>query len=176
MNLKPIIAIILMACCFCGCGKKGGYVEENQAENSKKTSETERTGGRQSSEPSPSEIAVKDGSEIKDVLMAGDIAVVESVLVTAYCPCRKCCGKDARGITSRGRDAFKTRGVAVDPTVIPYGTIVKIPGAGEFIADDTGGAMRQDWRKRGIIHLDLRYDSHADALVWGKQILTVKFR
>lgn len=121
------------------------------------------------------EVLVQSGDEITAILEDGNIAVIE-VLVTAYCPCEKCCGKNADGITSRGRDAFKTRGVAVDPTVVPYGTIVEIPGAGEFIADDTGGAMRRDWRKRRIVHLDLRFSSHSQALQWGKQRLTVKIR
>lgn len=125
---------------------------------------------------SQKEILVQDGADIATVLKNQGIAVMEKVLVTAYCPCGKCCGKNADGLTSQGRDAFKTCGIAADPTVIPYGTIVEIPGAGEFIVDDTGGAMRQNWRKRRIIHLDLRFALHEDALAWGRQILTVNFR
>lgn len=122
------------------------------------------------------EVFVQSGAEVAAVIQNDDIAVIEGVLITAYCPCKKCCGKNADGITSRGRDAFRTRGVAVDPTVVPYGTTIVIPGAGEFTADDTGGAMRRDWRKRRIIHFDLRFSSHSQALQWGKQWLTVKIR
>lgn len=176
MNLKSIIAVTVAACCLCGCGKKEGEkVNAKQEEREIKVTVQAKGMERQQPGGRPQETAINNGSEIADALMAGNIAVAEGVLVTAYCPCRKCCGKDADGRTSRGRDAFKTRGVAVDPTVIPYGTVAAIPGAGQFIADDTGGAMRQDWRKRGIVHIDLRFSSHGDALAWGRRILTVKF-
>ena len=36
---------------------------------------------------------------------------------TGYCACEKCCGEHANGITSTGRDAKKTRGVAIDTKV-----------------------------------------------------------
>lgn len=89
--------------------------------------------------------------------------------VTAYCPCAKCCGKFSDGVTSRGRDAFKTRGVAVDPKRIAYGSKVTIPGAGTFIADDTGGAMRN----ADGYHIDLRFHTHQAALNWGVKHLEV---
>lgn len=89
--------------------------------------------------------------------------------VTAYCPCEKCCGKFADGQTSRGRDAWTTRGVAVDPKVIPYGSTVHIPGAGSFEADDTGAAMRKPGRPR----IDLRFHDHQAALEWGVKNVVV---
>lgn len=93
-------------------------------------------------------------------------------IVTAYCPCPLCCGDESDGKTSRGRDAYTTRGVAVDPSIIPYGSIVSIPGYGSFVADDTGGAMRNDGKK-GIVHIDLRFNNHHDALVFGRQHLKI---
>ncbi len=69
--------------------------------------------------------------------------------------------------TSTGRNAKLTRGVAVDPRAIPYGTRVIIPNVGTFSADDTGGKMRQDWRKRGIIHIDVRFPTFREAKNWG---------
>ena len=93
--------------------------------------------------------------------------------VTAYCPCFLCCGTySGEGKTSRGRDARKTRGVAVDPKAIAYGSNVTIPGYGTFIADDTGGAMRQSWKK-GIVHIDLRFHDHKEALKFGVKHLQV---
>lgn len=94
-------------------------------------------------------------------------------LVTAYCPCRKCCGRDANGVTSTGRNAFRYQGVAADPKAIPYGRYVRIPGVGFRKVDDTGGAMRQSWRKKGIVHLDLRFRQHKDALNWGRRWMFV---
>lgn len=94
-------------------------------------------------------------------------------LVTAYCPCEKCCGKFSEfGLTSRGRDARTTRGVAVDPKLIKYGSNVEIPGYGRFVADDTGGAMRQSGKK-GIVHIDLRFHNHNEARQFGRKNLEV---
>jgi len=94
--------------------------------------------------------------------------------VTAYCPCRICCGPKARGVTSTGTDARRP-GCAVDPQLIPYGSRVTIPGAGTVTADDTGGAMRQDAR-RGIVHVDLRMRTHEAAREWGVKVLEVEIK
>jgi len=39
--------------------------------------------------------------------------------VTAYCPCKKCCGRFANGITSIGKNAWTTFGVAAEPNILP---------------------------------------------------------
>lgn len=67
--------------------------------------------------------------------------------------------------TARGTQLRKGL-VAVDPNVIPLGTRLYIPGYGYAIADDTGGAIR------GNV-IDLAFDSHADALRFGRQQVTV---
>lgn len=95
-----------------------------------------------------------------------------TALVTAYCPCRKCCGRYADGITSTGRDARKP-GCAVDPARISYGSRVHIPGVGWRLADDTGSAMRASGR-RGVIHIDVRMRSHAEALRFGTRRVKVR--
>ena len=98
-------------------------------------------------------------------------AIMEvDAVVTAYCPCSKCCGKYADGVTSAGKDA-NTRGCAVDPKMIPYGSDVVI-GEKAWRADDTGGAMRQSGRK-GVYHIDLRMATHAEALQWGRKRIKV---
>lgn len=63
------------------------------------------------------------------------------------------CGGNPR--TAWNRDATVGDGCAVDPRAIPYGSVVVIDGK-RYVADDTGGAMRRDWRERGIIHVDVR--------------------
>jgi len=115
--------------------------------------------------------------------------------VTAYCPCKICCGKTpddpAYGITSRqvnvlSGDPNDAYGIAADPRAIPYGTFVYIPGYWESIqnnktfvptqlpyVDDTGGAMRQSWEQRGVIHLDVRYRTHKAARTWGVRMMQV---
>ena len=85
--------------------------------------------------------------------------------ITAYCPCEKCCGKWADGITATGTKATEGRTIAVDPKIIPLGTKVIISGH-EYIAEDTGGAIKG---KR----IDIYFESHTAALEWGVQNLEV---
>jgi 3D (Asp-Asp-Asp) domain-containing protein/peptidoglycan hydrolase CwlO-like protein len=56
--------------------------------------------------------------------------------------------------------------VAVDPAVIPLGTPLSIPGYGQGIAADTGGAIQG-------ARIDLWFSSHADALAWGRRTVTI---
>jgi 3D (Asp-Asp-Asp) domain-containing protein/peptidoglycan hydrolase CwlO-like protein len=56
--------------------------------------------------------------------------------------------------------------VAVDPSVIPLGTRMFIPGYGEGVAADTGSAVR------GRI-IDLWFPTRAQALAWGRRTVTI---
>lgn len=99
--------------------------------------------------------------------------------ITAYEPTEYSCGEYADGKTSIGDDAWELDGVAVDPRAIPYRTIVYIPGKNGkkgvcLEADDTGGAMRRSWKKRGQYHIDIRMEKISDALAWGVQNMKVK--
>ncbi len=102
-------------------------------------------------------------------------------LVTSYdAPCEICC-PGGTGVTSTGLKVGRhPYGIAADPSLLPYGTRVHVPGylevshPGEFFTvDDTGGAMRQDARK-GILHLDLRVRSHSTARQWGARWMWVE--
>jgi cystine transport system substrate-binding protein len=55
---------------------------------------------------------------------------------------------------------------AVDPSVIPLGTRMTIPGYGEAVAADTGGAVRG-------AEIDLWFPTVAEALAWGRRTVTV---
>jgi len=74
------------------------------------------------------------------------------------------------GYALRGRTATGIRTapgvVAVDPSVIPLGTRMTIPGYGEGIAADTGGAVRGN-------SIDLWFPSTAQALQWGRRTVTI---
>lgn len=98
--------------------------------------------------------------------------------VTAYCACSICCEDQSDGRTAwwRGvsRGYANQPGCAVAPDAIPYGTWLHIPGAGWRQADDTGGAMRQSWKKTGQVHIDLRFNSHREAREWGVRTLRVQ--
>lgn len=93
--------------------------------------------------------------------------------VTAYCPCERCCGPMAAGITSLGKNAW-SRGLAADPRCLSYGTRVYVPGYGVSVVDDTGGAMRRSWRRRGRMHIDIRLAYHWQARQWGRRFLVVR--
>ena len=54
---------------------------------------------------------------------------------TAYCSCSTCCGAWADGITYTGVQAVENRTIAVDPNVIPLGSVVEINGQ-EYVAED----------------------------------------
>jgi resuscitation-promoting factor RpfB len=56
--------------------------------------------------------------------------------------------------------------IAVDPSIIPLGTKVYVPGYGNAIAADTGGAIRGN-------KIDLCFDSRAEALAWGRRSVTI---
>ena len=56
--------------------------------------------------------------------------------------------------------------IAVDPSVIPLGTHVFIPGYGEAVAEDIGGAIHGQ-------RIDVAFDTHAEALMFGRQELEI---
>ena len=56
--------------------------------------------------------------------------------------------------------------VAVDPSVIPLGTRMTIPGYGEAVAADTGGAIQ------GSV-IDLWFPTAAQAAAWGRRTVTI---
>ena len=74
-------------------------------------------------------------------------------------------GYALRGTTATGIPT--TRGVvAVDPSVIPLGTRMTIPGYGSGVAADTGGAVRG-------ATIDLWFPSLAQARAWGRRTVTI---
>jgi len=56
--------------------------------------------------------------------------------------------------------------VAVDPAVIPLGTRLSIPGYGEGVAADTGGAVQG-------LTIDLWFATLGEALAWGRRTVTI---
>ena len=94
-----------------------------------------------------------------------------SMLVTAYSPDERSCGKWADGITASGYSVW-TNGmklVASDNAVLPLGSLVSIPGYdnGAVVPVlDRGGAIKGN-------RLDVLYPTHEQALQWGVQRLEV---
>ncbi len=91
--------------------------------------------------------------------------------VTAYCPCSKCCGKGAHGVTASGLRVSHNSGrfVAADTTVLPFHTKLIIPGyAAEQKVEvlDRGGAIKGN-------RLDVFFPTHQQALEWGRRKIDV---
>ena len=108
------------------------------------------------------------------------------VLVTGYCNCEACCswtrnwfgfgppvyaagplkGKPKQvGVTASGTTARKGT-VAADPKVWRFGTKLAIPGYGDGVVEDVGGAIRGR-------HIDVWFPTHAEARKWGRRWLKV---
>lgn len=102
-----------------------------------------------------SQPVINDEPEIKEMV----------VTATAYCPCQKCCGK-TDGITATGTKATAGRTIAVDPSLIPYGTEIIIDGH-TYIAEDCGGAINNN-------KIDVFFDTHEEALDFGKKQITIQ--
>lgn len=101
---------------------------------------------------------------------AGETVTIR-MLVTAYCPCPKCCGEHSDGITASGKDVYtnNSRFVAADISILPFGTKISIPGYndGEPVPVlDRGGKIKGH-------RLDVFFLSHDRALQWGRQWLDV---
>jgi 3D (Asp-Asp-Asp) domain-containing protein len=76
----------------------------------------------------------------------------------------------ATGYSMAGRTATGLpvgRGVvAVDPSIIPLGTRLSIPGYGDGVAADTGGSVQG-------MTIDLWFPTLAEALAWGRRTVTI---
>lgn len=96
--------------------------------------------------------------------------------LTAYCACEKCCGEwaldrpvDKAGnpiiVGACGEVLVEGVSVAVDKSVIPYGTEIFVNGQA-YKAQDCGGAIKGN-------RIDVYFESHADALEFGVQYAEV---
>ena len=90
-----------------------------------------------------------------------DYYSILSMEASAYLPS----DGNGAGITATGiRAGYGV--AAVDPSIIPLGTRLYIPGYGEAIAADTGGAIR------GYM-IDLCVESYSEAMQFGRRNVTV---
>lgn len=122
------------------------------------------------------EKSVVENLEENQVVLESKKESLGEFKLTAYCSCEKCCGKWAlnRPKDENGKDivygstgAILVAGtsIAVDPSVIPYGSQVEINGH-TYTAHDTGGAIKGN-------RIDVYFDNHQDALNFGVQYAEV---
>lgn len=110
------------------------------------------------------------------------------VEMTAYCPCAKCCGRGAHGVTA---DGTKTNAVwynfAGDRTTFNFKDEIYVPlGHGildrtrmddrVFQVDDRGGALDTERSETGIPRLDLRVRDHWWAVQFGRKRILIFLR
>ena len=100
-----------------------------------------------------------DGAEDREIETVQQSAG-EKYVITAYCSCVQCCGKND-GITASGAKAVEGVTVAMDKSM-SFGTKIYIDGIGERIVQDRGGAIKGN-------RIDLYFDSHQEALNFGRQ-------
>ena len=111
------------------------------------------------------------------------VGIVRTMIVTAYCDCKECCGWErtwyGKPVNSGGsrKGEYKKPGrtasgekarhgtIAADSRYT-FGTRMHIPGYGDGVVRDRGGAITGD-------HIDVFFKRHKDALRWGRQKLTV---
>ena len=88
--------------------------------------------------------------------------------VSAYCPCERCCGNFADGITASGVPAEGY--VIAAPRQYAFGTLMTVPGYADgrpVPVLDRGGDIKGN-------KLDVFFPTHQEALNWGRQYLKVE--
>ena len=114
------------------------------------------------------QIEVGEQSKIEEVPeqeLYNEYEVVEppttTFMVTAYCGENypHICNDGDASTTATGTTPTAGRTIAVDPTVIPYGSEVILNGH-TYIAEDCGGAIKGN-------KIDMFFDTHEEALQWG---------
>ncbi len=86
-------------------------------------------------------------------------------VATAYS--RQDPGQGTENMTATGKVA-KEGVIAVDPELIPYGTVVEIRDMGYFIAEDCGGDIKGN-------RIDIFFDSKDEAENFGRQDIWLRF-
>lgn len=115
-----------------------------------------------------------DAAEIE--LLEPEHESLGEFILTAYCPCVKCCGEwsiqhpsrvgtDYIQKTASGTIPTAGRTIGVDPDVIPFGTTVIIFGH-EYVAEDRGSAVKGN-------RIDIFFNDHDEALEFGRQTAEV---
>lgn len=92
--------------------------------------------------------------------------------VTAYCACRRCCGKFADGITASGHKIRRGDTFAAADKRYSFGTEMVVAGYNKgkpIKVLDRGGAIRGN-------KLDVFFPTHKKARKWGVKYIDVKVR
>ena len=120
--------------------------------------------------PAPAHPAVELVRDVPIATLAVRSPRVQWMLVTAYCPCPKCCGKHASGITASGRPITAANGHFVAaPAEFAFGSKLTVPGYNKgrpVPVLDRGGAIKGT-------RLDVFFPTHDEARQWGRRWVAV---
>ena len=112
---------------------------------------------------SDTKLILEEANAMIDELKSDEykLVYIGNYKLTHYCTEKRkhICGTGT-GLTATGTKVTAGRSIAVDPSVIPYGSKVYIEGYGWRIAEDCGGGV--DGK-----HIDIAVDSHSQALKMG---------
>src|SRR4030066_232412 len=89
------------------------------------------------------------------------------VSATGYCNCELCINVPAwRDGTTKTGVIARSGIIAVDPDVIPLGSVVWIEGYGVYLAEDVGSQIKG-------FEIDMFFDTHEEALAFGRKRLAL---
>ncbi len=150
-------------------------IDTQSKEHNEPSEEPSRSAEKVNKSDPPITLAAEMEEQIEAIEVPAEVEeeafITVQARVTAYAPLDNksdICAEGDPTVTATGSQV--RRGiVAVDPKKISYGTKVYIPGYGEAVAEDTGGALR---RYDGIA-IDILVDTYSETMQWGKQYLDI---
>ena len=151
--------------------KKKAEAEAAKAESAQQTVSNKPSSNQQSSvsdlltEPVSAKTVAYSSSLLATDSIKKNSTALGNYKLTFYCPCEKCNGV-AGAKTASGTTPTEGRTIAVDSSVIPLGSRVYIEGYGVFIAEDTGGAIKNS-------KIDVFVSSHDRAYELGVQYANI---
>lgn len=151
--------------------KKKAEAEAAKAESAQQTASNKPSSNQQFSvsdlltEPVSAKTVAYSSSLLATDSIKKNSTALGNYKLTFYCPCEKCNGV-AGAKTASGTTPTEGRTIAVDSSVIPLGSRVYIEGYGVFIAEDTGGAIKNS-------KIDVFVSSHDRAYELGVQYANI---
>ncbi len=145
--------------------KKAEAESAQQTASNKPSSNQQSSGSDLLTAPVSAKTVAYSSSLLATDAIKNNSTALGNYKLTFYCPCEKCNGvADAK--TASGTTPTEGRTIAVDSSIIPLGSRVYIEGYGVFIAEDTGGAIKNS-------KIDVFVSSHDRAYELGVQYANI---
>lgn len=166
---------------------RGSYIDRKNKEEIINNNEKEKIENKEEIIENNNENVIKNKEEKNEQVEEKNLILeppteykkVIEAKATAYCLCKKCCGKSEThpeyGVTASGIKIIpgtNMKVIAVDPNIIPLGTKVYVEGLngaadyGYAVAADTGSAINN-------LKIDLYMETHEKAYQWGRKSVKI---